>query len=258
VKRRKRREMGRNWVHVALASESRFVLDLRVGPRTKEEAVQLVASVGLCGQSATKGPAPLFLVDDHLPYPSAILEVFGKIQYGRRRGGRGRRKHPRLKPTEGMLAGVVKKVRDATGNLLGVKTRALFGSKKAVVARVKELGLGETINTAHVERINGTMRCQQARLTRRTRTISRRTRFLQWSLWLWRDLYNWVRPHRSLNEQTPAVAQGLADRIWSVWKYVCRPVHVCGLMRDIWAESRKTVVTSALEAKNCLVTVPTS
>jgi hypothetical protein len=250
--------MGRNWVHVALAAVSRFVLDLRVGPRTKEVAVQLVASVGLCGDSAMRGPAPLFLMDDHLPYPSAILEVYGRIQHGRRRGGRGRRKHPRLKPPAGMLAGVVKKVRDATGNLLGVKTQALFGSKKAIIARVKELGIGSTINTAHVERINGTMRCQQARLARRTRTVSRRRRFLQWSLWLWRDLYNWVHRHRGLAEQTPAMAQGLADGIWSVWNYVTHPVHVCDLMREIWAESREIVATSALEAKKRLQTVPTS
>jgi hypothetical protein len=258
VKRRRRRETGKNWVHVALASASRFVLDLRVGPRTKEVAVQLVASVGLCGDSATRGPAPLFLMDDHLPYPSAILEVFGTIRHGRRRGGRGRRKHPRLKPLKEILAGVVKKVRDASGRLLRVKTCALFGSKKAVIARVKELRIGETINTAHVERINATLRCQQARLTRRTRTLSRRRRFLQSSLWLWRDLYNWVRPHRSLGKETPAMAQGLSDRIWSVLDYVRRPVHVCDLMRDIWAESRQIVVTSALEAKKRLKTVPTS
>jgi Integrase core domain len=250
--------MGRNWVHVALASVSRFVLDLRLGPRTKEEAVQLVASVGLCGQSAPQRPAPLFLMDDHLPYPSAILEVYGTIRHGRRRGGRGRRKHPRLKPPKGMLVGVVKKARDATGNLLSVKTQALYGPKKAIIGRVKELGIGTTINTAHVERINGTLRCQQARLSRRTRSVSRRRRFLQWSLWLWRDLYNWVRPHRSLHEQTPAVAQGLADGIWSVWRYVCHPVHVCGLMRDIWSESREIIATSALKAKKRLETVPTS
>lgn len=256
MKRRQRREMGRNWVHVALASVTRFVLDLRVGPRTKETAVQLTASVALCGASTSRSP-PLFLVDDHLPYPAAILEVYGKIRHGRRRGGRGRRKHPRLKPPQGMLAGVVKKIRDANGNLLGVKTRGLFGSKQAVVQRVKELGIGETINTSHVERINGTLRCQQARLTRRTRTISRKTRFLDWSLQLWRDLYNWVRWHRSL-QQTPAMAQGLTDHVWSVWEYVRYPVHVADLMRDIWAEERKNAVTSALERKKRLETVPTS
>ena len=276
MKRGKRRAMGRNWVHVALASKTRFVIDLRVGPRTKETAVQLVGSVALCGKSsANRKPSsrkpPLFLVDDHLPYPSAILEVYGRIRHGRRRKGRGRRKHPRLAPPEGMLAGVVKKIRDAKGNLLGVKTRGLFGSKKAVIERVRRLGIGETINTSHVERINGTLRGQQARLTRRTsqirrggRVISHRRRFLDWSLQLWRDLYNWTRPHRSLpvaaqrRPETPAMAEGLTDHVWSVWEYVNYPVHVSDLMRDIWAEERENVVTSALERKQPCKTVPTS
>lgn len=236
--------MGRNWVHVALESDTRFLIDARVGPRTKETAVQLAGSVALCGDC--RESPPLFLIDDHLPYPSAILEVFGQVRHGRRRGGRGRRKHPRLKPPPGMLAGVVKKIRDASGNLLGVKTRGLFGSRKAVVKRVRELGIGRTIHTAHVERINGTLRCQQARLTRRTRTISRRRRFLNWSLQLWRDLYNWTRRHRSL-PGTPAMARGLAGHVWSVWEYITHPVHSNDLKRAIWEEERKNVVTSALE-----------
>lgn len=256
MKKRKRREMGRNWVHVALAAVTRFIIDLRVGPRTKEVAVQLVASVALCGASASGSP-PLFLVDDHLPYPSAILEVYGEVQHRRRRKGRGRRKHPRLKSPPDLLAGVVKKVRDANGNLIDVKTKGMFGSKKEVVNRIQELGIGETINTSHVERINGTLRGQQARLNRRTRAISRRRRFLSWSLQLWRDLYNWTRPHRSL-QQTPAMAESLTDHVWSVQEYVCYPVHVSPIMRDIWEEERKKVATSALELKKPLKTVPTS
>lgn len=267
--KRQRRAMGRNWVHVALASTTRFVIDLRVGSRTKETAVQLVGSVALCGKSPQDRP-PLFLVDDHLPYPSAILEVYGRIRHGRRRKGRGRRKHPRLVPPEGMLAGVVKKIRDAKGNLLGVKTRGLFGSKKAVVKHVRELGIGQTINTSHVERINGTLRGQQARLARRTRAISHRRRFLDWSLQLWCDLYNWTRPHRSLHATvatatsthrrpgTPAMAEGLTDHVWSVWEYVNYPVHASDLMREIWAEERENVVTSALERKQPCKTVPIS
>lgn len=86
-KRRARRPLGKNWVHAALASVSRLLIDLRVGPRTKETAVQLVASVALCGASVS-GPPPLLLMDDHLPYPSAILEVFGRVKHRRRRGGR--------------------------------------------------------------------------------------------------------------------------------------------------------------------------
>lgn len=250
--------MGRNWVQVALAATTRYVIDLRVGPRTKETAIQLVASVALsCGQAEGRGP-PLFLMDDHLPYPAAVLEVYGRVKHGRRRRRRGRRKHPRLAAPQGLLAGVVKKLRDAGGNLLGVRTCGLFGSKRAIVQRVQELGIGQTIHTAHVERINGTLRSQQARLSRRTRSVSRRRRFLNWSLQLWRDLYNWVHPHGALAGQTPAMAQALTDRVWSVREYVTIPVHVSNLMRDLWAEDRKNAITSALIAPKRLKTVPTS
>jgi IS5 family transposase len=53
-------------------------------------------------------------------------------------------------------------------------------------------------NSGGVERLNGTIRTQQARLTQRTPNGSRLAEMLQWALWLWRDLYNWVRPHGSL------------------------------------------------------------
>ena len=36
------------------------------------------------------------------------------------------------------------------------------------------------------------------RLARRTRNGSRLEKMLQYSLWLWRDLYNWTRVHYSL------------------------------------------------------------
>lgn len=241
-------------MHAALAVVSRFVIDLRVGPRTRETAAELTASVALC----CGGAPPLLLIDDHLPYPSAILQVFGVIRHGRRKNGRGRRKHPRLKPPPGLLVGVVRKVRDATGNLLGVSTRGLFGSRRAVTERIAELGIGRKINTAHVERLNGTLRGQQSRLTRRTRSVSRREPPLQWTLWLWRDLYNWVRPHRSLAGRTPAMTLGLTDHVWSVPEYARYPVHVDEFTRDVWTEERAEVLTSAVDRYKARKGLPTS
>lgn len=107
---------------MALAVASRFLIDLRLEPRTLALAAELVASVAMaCGP----GPFPLLLIDNHLPYPAAILQVFGVIWHRRRKHGHGRLKHPDLKPPPGLLAGVVEKVRDPWGNLLGVHTRAL-------------------------------------------------------------------------------------------------------------------------------------
>lgn len=231
------------------------MIDLRVGPRTLEVAVELVASVAMaCGP----GPFPLMLIDNHLPYPAAILQVFGVIRHRRRKRGRGRLKHPDLKPPPGLLAGVVEKVRDPWGNLLGVRTRALFGRRRDIVRQIRRLHIGRQINTAHIERLNGTLRGQQTRLARRTRNGSRVVEALQWSLWLWRDLYNWTRPHGSLNGHTPAMALGLADTVWTVHHYVRCVVHVSDLQREIWAEERQNWLTSALDARKRKKLLPTS
>lgn len=243
-------------MHAALAAVSRFVIDLRVGPRDLATAAALVASVAVC-LPAGAAP-PLMLIDNHLPYPAALLQVFGEVLHRRRKRRRGRKKGPGLKPPPGLLVGVVHKVRDAAGKVVKVKAAALFGRLTAVKARVAELGIGATVNTAHVERLNGTLRCQQARLARRPRCVSRDGSRLQWSLWLWRDLYNWVRAHGSLEGRTPAMAMGLSDRVWSVLEYIRFPVHVSDLDRAIWAEDREQVLTSALDRDKRRKNVPTS
>jgi hypothetical protein len=241
---------------VALAVVSRFVIDLRLGPRTLSMAAQLVASVALCG--GARGRPLLMLIDDYPPYPAAILQVFGQILHRRRRHGRGRRKHPALKPPPGLLVGVVHKVRDHKGNLLRVRTRARFGRLKAIRRRIVALGLGRRINTAHVERLNGTLRGHQARLARRTQAVSRAESPLQWGLWLFRDLYNGVWVHGALRGRTPAMAMRLTDHVWTVLEYVRYPVHVDALKREIWAEERREVLTSALEREKPRKTLPTS
>jgi len=219
------------------------LLDVRVGPRTLELAKELMASVAWSGIA---DDAPLLLVDDHLPYPRAALEVFGEIRQRRRHTGRGRRKHPDLKLPSGLWLGVVKKIRSPTGTLLAVQTRALFGRKKDLPLRIVELGIGTQINTSHLERLNGTMRGQQARLVRRTQSVSRVEDHLQWSLWLWRDFYNWIPPHGSLQARTPAMAQGLSGHVWSVIEYIGYPVHVDPWQRLVWAEEREKLITSPL------------
>jgi hypothetical protein len=224
--------------------KSRFLLESIIGPRTLETALQLTASVAV--YSKDKDP-PLILIDDHLPYPQAILQVFGDIKHCRRKNARGRFKHPRLKPPADLQVGVVKKLRDYRGNLLKVSSKALFGKKKKIEKRIQELGIGRKINTSHMERLNGTIRGQQARLIRRTHAGSHREEMLQYSIWLWRDLYNWTRIHYSLLDETPAMALCLADEVWTVLKYILYPVHVSDLQRRDWAEQRNNVLESAVD-----------
>ncbi len=161
--------------------KSRFLLESIIGPRTLDTALQLTASVAM--YSKDKDP-PLILIDDHLPYPQAILQVFGDVKHCRRKNARGRFKYPRLKPPLDLQVGVVKKLRDNRGSLLKVSSKALFGKKKEIEKRIRKLGIGRKINTSHVERLNGTIRGQQARLIRRTRAGSHLEEMLQYSIWL--------------------------------------------------------------------------
>lgn len=235
---------------------SRFLIELHLGPRTLESAIELLASVAAC---CGGGGLPLLLLDNHSPYPSAILQVFGVVQHRRRQGrNKRKRRQPGLKAPPGLLAGVVCKVRDARGNLLGVRTRALFGRLKDIRRRIGQLGIGRMINTAHIERLNGTMRGRLARLARRTRNGSRRRRPLRWALWLFRDLYNWVWVHGSLAGASPAMALGLSRELWTVQRYIEYPAHVSDLDRQIWAEQREYLLTPALNARKRKKLLPTS
>jgi Integrase core domain len=238
-----------------LAAATRYVIGIHLGPRTLELARGLLASVATV---CRPGQPLLIESDEHRPYPQAILDLFGVTRFRRRRHGRGRRKHPDLKPPPGLLVGVVHKVRDACGNLLRVKMRRLFGRRRDILKTVRRLKLGRRINTGHIERLNGTMRTQQTRLARRTRNVSHSPEALQSALWLWRDLYHLVRPHGSLGDQTPAMAMGLADHMWSVRDYVGYPVHVGDWQRALWVEQRKNLLTTGLNRQKHRTTLPTS
>jgi hypothetical protein len=110
-----------------LVVTARFLIDLRIGPRTLEMATALLATVGTY---CIPGAPLTILADDHRPYPQAILSIFGMTRYRRRRRPFKRRRQPDLKPPPGLLAGIVSKLRDAAGNLVRVKRRRLFGRLK--------------------------------------------------------------------------------------------------------------------------------
>jgi hypothetical protein len=241
---------------VALEVTTRFALVMMLGPRTMQSAVEMLGRVAGC----CKEKLPLLMMDAHLPYPVAILRVFGLVKHRRRRKGRGsgRLKLKGLKPPRGLMAGVVDKVRDAAGNLLPVKTHALFGRLKDIRRRMKKLKLGIGINTAHVERFNATARGRLARLARKTRNVSRRRTPLRAALALCRDVYNWVHPHSALDGATPAVAIGLATEIWTMARYAIYPVHAAAWQCAIWTEEQEIRIRSPLQGQKGLKVVPIS
>jgi transposase-like protein len=90
-------------------------------------------------------------------------------------------------------------------------------------ARAASSGEG-VLNTAYIERLNGTFRERLASLARKTRGLARSATRLEAGMWLVGTTYNFCTPHESLREmegriardRSPAMAAGITRRCWSV------------------------------------------
>ena len=82
---------------------------------------------------------------------------------------------------------------------------------------------GSVLNTAFIERLNGTFRERLASLTRKSRHAARRLRALETGMYLIGCTYNFCFAHHELSKAshvgsacTPAMAAGLTNHIWSL------------------------------------------
>ena len=86
------------------------------------------------------------------------------------------------------------------------------------------------ISTAHIERLNLTMRMSMRRFTRLTNAFSKKIENLQRALALHFMYYNFCRKHQTI-KTTPAIKAGLTDRVWTLHDLARLP----DLMRGIAA-----------------------
>ena len=84
---------------------------------------------------------------------------------------------------------------------------------------------GIVLNTAFIERLNGTFRERLASLTRKSRHAARRLRALETGMYLIGCSYNFCFAHHELSRAshvgspcTPAMAAGLTNHVWSVFE----------------------------------------
>jgi hypothetical protein len=234
------------WLHTAIAMGSRFVLWVHWGPRTQESAALLIAQV-----VARLWGLPVWLSDGWKAYPAALLQVLGRVYQRRRRGRRGLHPQPRLVPPRDLFYGQVVKVRNRRGKLLRVVSRVVYGGPRRFVLEMARRGLRPSIQTAFMERWYGTLRGLCAPLRRRTRCNSASQSRHRARVWLVVDLYNFVLPHKSLRQQgqprTPAMAIGVAERVWSYRDYIWHPVHPDPLGGQLMQQRVKELLTPALE-----------
>jgi len=201
---RVKQQGGVVWLALAMQVATRLWLGGAVGVRRDGALIaRLLMIVKACAL-----PAPLLVcVDGFAAYVKQVRRMARTP--APRHGKRGR---CRLVAWPGLVIGQVVKQRQA-GRVVGVTRRLAHGTRRW--AR-RLLGDG-TIQTAYIERLNGTFRARLAALARRTRASGRSVTRLEAGMWLIGTVYNFCTPHRSLVPgQTPTMAAGITDHVWSI------------------------------------------
>lgn len=221
-------KQGDHWDHVALDPEHRLVVSVVPGKRTAEKAHAVVEDF----QKRTGGrPMNLITSDEYKPYRGAILKAYGKRVVPRRTGRPGRPRGAYYKAPPGLKYATVHKTRKK-GRVVKVDFRVVFGTAAAVKAALKSSAVSNKINTAFVERQNGTDRNRNGRKVRKTYCFSKDWDVHEAVTYFTMYTYNFCWPVRTLrqrdpdghwNPRTPAMAAGLTDHVWSLWEWLTLP-----------------------------------
>jgi len=218
-----------HWVWTAIDPVTKLLLTIDIGDRTLAMAQRVVHQVV---QVLAPGCVPLFLTDGFKEYATALLTHFGHWVQPPRRQVTGPAPKPRWMPRPQLLyAQVIKTVRRR--RLVRVRHRIVFGTLEAIQQVLAACGW--QINTAFVERVNLSIRQHVAAVGRRVSTLCKGEDGVRQQLALYHMYYNFCLPHTTLRQplplpestngtgsakrwqpQTPAMAAGLTDHVWTL------------------------------------------
>jgi hypothetical protein len=134
-------------------------------------------------------------------------------------------------PGPGLRYAIVEKTRER-GRVVKVSFRVVLGSKTAVHRALAVSRVSRAINTAFVERHNGTDRHRNARKVRKTYRFSKDWCYYEAVTYLSLYSYNSCWPVQTLAvkdgegrrvERSPAMAAELTDHVWSMSEWLSRP-----------------------------------
>jgi IS1 family transposase/transposase-like protein len=193
-------QTGECYTWTAVESRTKLIMAYAVGKRDNATAMQFARNL----RHATTGH---FQIDtDGLGiYRSVIPVVFGRHQ-----------DHAQV--VKNFNAPVEGEARYSPPEIVSINITAASGWPNL-----------ETASTSMVERSNLTVRMMLRRFTRLTNAHSRKWECHTAALGLLFGFYNFVRPHMTLTaqaeeKQTPAMASGLTDHVWTVEELIERAV----------------------------------
>ena len=205
---------------MAFDPEHRLVVSVVPGERTAESVQELVGDV----KERLGGRIPgLITTDEYSASQGAILEAFGTEVVPPRTGKPGRPRSPYKAAPEGLNYATVHKTR-TKGRVVDVATRVIFGTAATVQAALADSVASRTVNTAFVERHNGTDRNRKVRKTycfSKDWWIHRANLLQQVQLQL---LLAGEDPEgEGRRGQTPAMMAKLTDHVWTLAEWIKRP-----------------------------------
>ena len=221
-------QQGDNWDHVAFDPGQRLVVSVVPGKRTSEKVRQLLNDF----KERTAGRLMNLITTDEYPvYETEILEAYGETVVPERTGKPGRPQQPYKIPPAGLQYATVHKTREK-GRVTKIDSRVIFGTVATVMAALALSTVSTAINTAFVERHNGTDRNRNGRKVRKTYCFSKDWQVHQAVTYFTMYTYNFCWPVRTLRvqgadgaweERTPAMIAGLADHVWSLTEWLTYP-----------------------------------
>jgi len=179
---------GDVWTWVALDADSKLAITWLVGERGADYARVLM--VDLAERLAQRVQ---ITTDGHSAYASAVEYAFGaNVDYAQAIKEYGRdTTEPETRYSPAKCTSIERK------EIMGRPDRA-------------------HISTSYVERQNLTMRMSMRRFTRLTNAFSKKVENLAAAVSLHFMYYNFARKHQTLKGETPAMAAGVTDHVWSL------------------------------------------
>src|SRR5579859_2410308 len=203
------------WMGLAMMVSTRLWLGGVVqGSRDRHLADALLQQVRRCAL----GLRPLLiLTDGWSAYPNSIRRAFREKV--KKLAGAGRAS---LEVWPQLHIGTVIK-RTEKKRVVEITRKMAHGLLEQAEQLLQLSGGGSVLNTAFIERLNGTFRERLASLTRKSRHAASRMQGLHTGMDLIGCTYNFCVAHNELSKAkhfgracTPAMASGLTDHVWSV------------------------------------------
>src|SRR5258707_6238914 len=159
----------------------------------------------------------LVLTDGLMAYPNGIRRAFGEKV--KQLAGVGRAS---LEVWPHLCIGTVIK-RTENKRVVEITRKMAHGLLEQAERLLHLSSGGSVLNTAFIERLNGTFRERLASLTRKSRHAASRMQALHTGMYLIGCTYNFCCAHQELSKAnhwgracTPAMASGLTDHVWSI------------------------------------------